>query len=224
MKTRGRTLLNQAVTAACAALLAGGALWAAGFAAFNGDVRHPASPPPASDGIVALTGGADRVATAMRLLAGGQAPLLLVSGVGGGAELAGLMRHAAAGPDGGEPLETETMERVTVGRVTLGRDAASTAGNAQETAGWAQAHGMRSLIVVTAGYHMPRALLELRRALPGVVLHPAPVRPPALRGGLDPGTLRVLATEYDKLLAVRLELGLEQGLGLKRRISAVWGS
>ena len=40
---------------------------------------------------------------------------------------------------------------------------------------------MHSLIVVTAGYHMPRALAELRRALPDVTLYPVPVQPPAMR-------------------------------------------
>ena len=65
---------------------------------------------------------------------------------------------------------------------------------------------MRRLIVVTAGYHMPRALLEIGRALPGVALYPAPVQPPAMRGPLDLGTARLLANEYDKLLAVRLGL------------------
>ena len=65
---------------------------------------------------------------------------------------------------------------------------------------------MRRLILVTAGYHMPRALLEIGRALPGVTIYPVPVQPPALRGRLDFATMRLLASEYDKLLAVRLGL------------------
>jgi len=40
--------------------------------------------------------------------------------------------------------------------------------------------------VVTAGYHMPRALLELRRALPEAALVPHPVVPSALREGVVP--------------------------------------
>ncbi len=71
--------------------------------------------------------------------------------------------------------------------------------NAAEAALWARGHGIRSLIVVTAGYHMPRALAELARALPEVTLYPAPVRPPAPQ-------LRLLAGEYTKFLAA--EAGL----------------
>jgi len=65
-------------------------------------------------------------------------------------------------------------------------------------------HGIRTLIVVTAGYHMPRALLEIGRTLPGVTLYPVPVIPPALRHAPDSGTLALLANEYDKLLAAWL--------------------
>jgi uncharacterized SAM-binding protein YcdF (DUF218 family) len=90
-------------------------------------------------------------------------------------------------------------------RVTLGRSATTTRGNAAETAEWAHANALASLIVVTAGYHMPRALAELSRAMPGLTLYPAPVLPPAMR---QPGLteLRLLAGEYSKWLAA--EAGL----------------
>jgi hypothetical protein len=39
-----------------------------------------------------------------------------------------------------------------------------------------------------------------------VTLYPMPVRPPALRGRMEFATVRMLATEYDKYLAVRLGL------------------
>jgi uncharacterized SAM-binding protein YcdF (DUF218 family) len=99
------------------------------------------------------------------------------------------------------------------GEVTLGRVATSTRGNAAETADWARAHGVRSLIVVTGYYHMPRALTELSRAMPGVALHPVPVVPAALQGEGAEGRmarLRLLIAEYTKFIAA--ELGLS-GLG-----------
>lgn len=173
--------------------------WAAGFAWFVHAAHRPGEPAPRADGIVALTGGADRVETALRLLAQGRAPRLLVSGVAPGVELDALARRVHFTPDAPE-------ERVTEDHVTLGRAAIDTLGNAAETAAWARAHGMRSLLVVTAGYHMPRALLEIGRALPEVVLHPVPVRPPALRGAGGVKTTRLLAVEYTKLLAAHLGL------------------
>ncbi|WP_270938745.1 ElyC/SanA/YdcF family protein, partial [Falsiroseomonas oryzae] len=86
------------------------------------------------------------------------------------------------------------------GRVTLGHAAATTIGNAAETAAWARANGLRSLRVVTAGYHMPRALLEFGRAMPAVELVAHPVGPAALRTGDLPWTraARLLGGEYVK--------------------------
>ena len=185
--------LHRLLTGVCAAVLCAGVAWGAGFAAFNHAARREPGPPPDADGIVVLTGGAERVDRALHLLAEGRAPLLLVSGVGRGADLAELTRRVPLPPDG-------------EARVTLGRVAATTVGNAAETASWARAHGVRSLLVVTAGYHMPRALVELGRTLPGVALHSVPVQPPALRGEMELGTVRMLANEYDKYLAVRFGL------------------
>lgn len=172
-------------------LMAGAALWAAGFVWFVQAARLPGAAPVRSDGIVVLTGGAERIEAALQLLADDVAPLLLVSGVAKGVDVAALARR---GPEDAPPLAD---------RVTLGRKAQTTLGNAAEVAAWARAHDMRSLVVVTAGYHMPRALLEIGRALPGVALHPVPVLSPALRGEGEPGMARVLALEYNKWLAVR---------------------
>jgi len=158
----------------------------------------PAAPDWPTDGIVVLTGGADRVRTGLALLAAGRAQRLLVSGAHPHATLAELA-HAA-----GQPVEP------LLGRVALGRAARSTRGNAAETAAWARAEGLRSIRVVTAGYHMPRATLELRRALPaGVVLVPHPVMPPALRDAAAPSrprTWSLLLGEYAKLVGALLGL------------------
>ena len=167
--------------------------WAAGLAWFIriADQAEPA--PPRADGIVALTGGAERVETALRLLSAGRAEWLLVSGIGPGSDLAALARRSGVDAAALTP------------RVELGRQATSTRGNAIETEAWVRSKGIHSLIVVTAWYHMPRALTELARAMPGVVLYPVPVEPegshvPAL------ATARLLAEEYTKYLAARLDL------------------
>ncbi|HEY2132591.1 MAG TPA: YdcF family protein [Acetobacteraceae bacterium] len=185
-----RKRLLRALSLPALALLLG---WLGGFAWFLHAAAVKRTPPEHADGIVALTGGADRVATALRMLAEGRSRLLLVSGVGGAAEFAELARRAG-------------VESSLAGRVTLGRAAISTRGNAVETAEWVQANDIHSLIVVTAGYHMPRALAELSRTLPGVSLYPAAVIPPAIRGWNEFGAIRLLAGEYTKWLAV--EAGL----------------
>ncbi|MEJ0070861.1 MAG: 1-acyl-sn-glycerol-3-phosphate acyltransferase [Pseudomonadota bacterium] len=57
------------------------------------------------------------------------------------------------------------------------RTADDTIGNAAETAEFVHSHAIASLRLVTASYHMPRALLELRRALPEVRIVEHPVFP-----------------------------------------------
>jgi uncharacterized SAM-binding protein YcdF (DUF218 family) len=162
---------------------------AVGFAWFSRQIDMPGGEAPAHvDGIVAFTGGAERVETALRLLAQGRAERLLLSGIGGGAELPELAHHA--GVDS-LPLAS---------RITIGRSATTTHGNAWETAAWARAGGIRSLLVVTASYHMPRALAELGRALPEARLYPLPVMAPERREH-DGVPLRLVAEEYLKFLA-----------------------
>lgn len=164
-----------------------------GFVWFLHLADAPSRTPPAADGIVALTGGADRVATALRLLAAGQGRILLVSGAGAGTGFSDLVRHAGADPGLGA-------------RVTLGHGAASTHGNAIETARWAEAHAVRSLIVVTAFYHMPRAIAELSRALPGAEFYPVAVWPDRLGAWQE---WRLMTSEYLKWLAVQLGISTE---------------
>jgi uncharacterized SAM-binding protein YcdF (DUF218 family) len=168
--------------------------WVAGFAWFVHGAMQAAPLPPEADGIVALTGGADRIETALRLLLDGRGRLLLVSGVAHGADLAELTHRIGLNPTAIAP------------RVTLGRTATTTVGNASETADWAHTHDMHSLIVVTSGYHMARALTEIGRALPEVRLYPMPVLSPAVRHAADIATLRLLAAEYTKFLAADLGL------------------
>jgi uncharacterized SAM-binding protein YcdF (DUF218 family) len=183
----GRALRALAGAGGLVLLLLGlGFLWFLDAAA-----AAPESPLRPTDGIAVLTGGAERVQTGLRLLAEGRARRLLISGVHPDATLADLAR-------------VHGMEAAALaGRVTLGREARSTRGNAAEIAAWARREGMGSIRVVTAGYHMPRAMLELRRALPEAVLVPHPVVPPPLREAAAVGRARtwsLLVGEYLKLL------------------------
>jgi uncharacterized SAM-binding protein YcdF (DUF218 family) len=169
-----------------AIVVVGAVCWMGGLVWFLQATRRPPEPPPPhADGIVALTGGAGRVELALHLLAEGKANDLLLSGIGGGTELATL-GHLAG-------IDTTRLQD----RITLGRYAASTRGNGVETAAWAEQNSIHTLIVVTAAYHMPRALAELRQALPEVRLYPVPVYAGTAEKG--PG-LRLEAEEYTKYL------------------------
>jgi uncharacterized SAM-binding protein YcdF (DUF218 family) len=180
---------------ALATIFAAALFWLAGFTAFEYDARRFVSDPAPADGIVVLTGGAGRIEAGLHLLAAGKAPRLLISGVGSGIDLSDVLRRVDVDP---------TLLEFHI--ITLGHAATNTVGNAAETAAWARQYDLHSVIVVTAGYHMARALAELARVVPGLELRPMPVHPPALLARDDISTLRLLAIEYDKLLAVRFGL------------------
>jgi uncharacterized SAM-binding protein YcdF (DUF218 family) len=181
-------VLKRVLIGMTAAVLVVAAAFGGGFAWFVHLTDRPREVPVHTDGIVAFTGGPDRVETALRLLAEGRADRLLLSGIGGGAELGELARRAGVDP---LPLAS---------RVTIDRSSASTRENATSTADWARDHDIRSLLVVTAAYHMPRAINELERSLPEVTLYPMPVLP-ADRPDRAATPLRLVAEEYIKFLA-----------------------
>ncbi|MCR9221715.1 MAG: YdcF family protein [Alphaproteobacteria bacterium] len=177
------------------------AAWALGFLLFV--VSLPDAAPAAdrrTDAIVVLTGGSQRLEAGLELLAANKASKLFVSGVHRGVDVAELLRIARQ-----EPGQLECC-------IFLDHNATDTMGNARETARWARAQGLRSLRLVTAAYHMPRSLLEMRAALPEVEIVPHPVFPPNVkqdRWFSYPGTAALFADEYTKFLLARLRLALE---------------
>jgi uncharacterized SAM-binding protein YcdF (DUF218 family) len=178
-------------------------VWGAGLLAFAARVSDstPAPDPPHSDGIVALTGASSlRIEAATELLEQGLAERLLISGVNREATRA-QVRQA-----------TSTAGRAFDCCVDLGFQAENTVGNAHETSAWARYHRYRTLIVVTADYHMPRALLELKGAMPEVTLHAYPVATQTLdvrHWYATPEAARRMVIEYSKYLAVLGRSGLD---------------
>jgi len=168
-----------------------GAVYAAGFLLFVESLPGTDPKPPHADGIVALTGGDARLDAAVSLLEHRAAKRLLITGV----------------------FQTTTKEEL--GRMFHGGrrfaccadidySAEDTHDNAEQAAEWADRHGYRSIIVVTASYHMPRSLAEFGAVMPHVNLVPYPVEPSGVNLSSwwqKPGTLHLLHGEYAKYLA-----------------------
>lgn len=175
-----------------------------GFIRFTQEVADLSTPrrvAPA-DGIVVLTGGALRLDQAIGLLKEGRAKRLLISGVNPGTSIATLSRLTA------------TDRAWFDCCVDLDYAALNTIGNAEMTDRWAKSLGFNELILVTSDYHMPRTLLEFDRIASVPVIRPYPVARADLwtADAMPTGFgLKVLLTEYAKLLATRLRLavGLE---------------
>ena len=169
-----------------------------GFVLFSRSVAIGGGGEPTRvDAIVALTGGESRIDEAVKLLADGVAKRLLISGV--------------------NPITSRhDLERIAPGRgdlfdccIDIGRYARDTVGNAVETRDWVARNGFSKVIVVTSSYHMPRGLVELRRAMPGIKFFAHPVTPVGFYAETwwaHPGSARLLVFEYLKFLPAAARL------------------
>ncbi len=171
----------------------------AGFASFSERSRKMARPDNVSvDGIVVLTGGAERISAGVRLLEQKTAKRLLISGVypATTAQQLSRMTHAEAS------LFTCCVD--------LDKRASDTRDNAAEAASWAARHKFRKLAVVTSDYHMLRATVEFARAMPNVELVAYPVASGDNDGSTSSfATFRLWVSEYVKYLLalIRLQIG-----------------
>ncbi len=160
-------------------------------------MRVPEEITTKADGIVVLTGGQLRIKEGMQLLEEGRARRLLITGVYPRTGKADIARTSGI------------SEADLKCCVDLGYEALNTRGNADEASAWARKFGFKSLIVVTASYHMPRSLIELKSKMEGVVLIPHSVVPDRFRRRewwLDAHTTRVLLFEYIKLFPAAARL------------------
>lgn len=156
---------------------------AAGFGLFRQNAMRTSDPATVgADGIVVLTGGTARIDSAVALLAEKRARRLLITGVHPQTSERQIIQLTGSNSD------------LFACCVDLDRSALDTRGNADEAKRWAEAHGFKRLLVVTSDYHMPRALLEFSRRMPGVALYPYPVS----AGEAGGGTLRIWLSEYAK--------------------------
>jgi len=173
-------------------------LTAIGFFIFTDCIQRSQPEPRTADGIAVLTGGVARIDEAMKLLAQQKAKRLLITGVNRTTSTEALKQLASEG------------DQLFSCCVDIDKEARNTIDNATETSQWVALHHYNSIIVVTSNYHMPRALAELGRVMPGVTLIPYSVIVNNVR--LDrwwtyPGTTRLLISEYLKYLPALGRLG-----------------
>lgn len=197
LRRAGVTLL-----VACAALVV---LTIVGFFLFVAQLdRDEPQLTDRADGIVALTGGPERIIEAVDLLSKGHGKRLLVTGVN-----QSTTSHEIA------KLTPKFHDEFGC-CIDLGYEAFNTEGNATEAQQWARAHHMQSLIIVTSSYHMPRALLEMRRALPDLTLIPYPVvssRAAYDAWWVDPNMARLLFLEYLKYVGAKIRASADGFVG-----------
>ncbi|EXS68031.1 YdcF family protein [Sphingobium sp. Ant17] len=157
--------------------------WMLGFIWFAVLLPQPLDSRP-TDAIVVLTGGAGRIDRGIALLQAKTAKRMLISGV-----------DRSVRP-GELAAEYDTSVSLFTCCITLGREAIDTRSNAIETARWLERRDYKTVRLITTDWHMRRAALELRQALPervAIVYDAVPSRP----------SLTILVREYNKYLLRR---------------------
>ena len=157
--------------------------WMLGFAWFAIFLPQPLDG-RATDAMVVLTGGAGRIDRGLALLQEGAAKRMLISGVDRSVRPSELA------------AQYDAPERLFSCCITLGREAIDTRSNAIETSRWLERRHFKTVRLITTDWHMRRAALELRQAVPGrltIIYDAVPSRP----------SLTMLLREYNKYLLRR---------------------
>lgn len=144
------------------------------------------------DAIVVLVGGKGRVEEGVRLFREGRARWLFLVGVDPAVRKNDLYRQRPGDPPP-ERVLLEKSSRNTLENALYGRDLL-------------QAHGVRKVLLITSRYHLKRATLLLRNAVPPqVAIYPHPVDSANLRQNwwYHVGTFRLLFSEFYKYCLFR---------------------
>ncbi len=139
-----------------------GVLWAFGFAGFLLSVQNQTASKTRADGIVVLTGGPGRIDEGFAVLSSGRGARLLISGVNQTLDNQTILQAIGQGQ--------ELLECC----VDPGRNATDTKSNALEAAAWAKEKNFKSIILITADFHMPRSLNAFTEFAPDlkIISHP----------------------------------------------------
>ncbi|MBL9029471.1 MAG: YdcF family protein [Caedimonas sp.] len=149
-----------------------------------------------TDAIVVLTGGVDRIDTALDLMRHHRAQKLLISGVNPQTTLKDILATVSVAHQNLKPSDIDLDYRSD-----------NTFENAQQAARWIREHHFRSVRLVTAHYHIRRSLLEFFQTLPDIEIIAHPVVPRIFQKKewiQDFGAVAVLCREYHKYMGVLL--------------------
>lgn len=149
-----------------ALLIVGFTLWFGGLVWFIEDMPQGTSDPSLkTSAIVVLTGGNNRISEGLELLSQNKSRKLLISGVRPGASLKAVIQ--ASGYNGA----------IDAKKIALDYKSTTTLENAQNVAKWVAQKEIKSIRLVTANYHMRRALIEFDHYLKDVKIVPHAINP-----------------------------------------------
>ncbi len=175
------------------------AVWLAGFLVFADIINsYSAAKDEPTEAIIALTGGRNRIAEAVRLLNQGKAEKLFISGVNKATDLKAIQERQA--------LKIDTDREIA-----LGTEATNTVENAIETKEWLEKNHIKSIRLVTSNYHIPRSIIEFKVHNPAlkIIIHPVYSEKVDKKWWKSWHTFSLIFLEYNKFLYVYIFSNLQ---------------
>lgn len=175
------------------------AVWLAGFLVFADIINsYSAAKDEPTEAIIALTGGRNRIAEAVRLLNQGKAEKLFISGVNKATDLKAIQ-------------ERQDLEINTDREIALGTEATNTVENAIETKEWLEKNHIKSIRLVTSNYHIPRSIIEFKVHNPAlkIIIHPVYSEKVDKKWWKSWHTFSLIFLEYNKFLYVYIFSNLQ---------------
>ena len=166
--------------------------WIAGFIWFGHYINNfKDNKDMFTDAIVVLTGGRNRIATAVNLLNDNKAEHLFISGVRKNIKLNDIINNGK-------------MKIKNTQKVELGYLATNTVENASEIKDWLINNKITSVRLITSNYHMPRSMAEISAYNLKLQIIATPVysEKVAYNWWHSWGTFKLIFCEYNKYLIV----------------------
>ncbi len=166
--------------------------WLGGFVYFAWKINNYRLDDSArTQAIIALTGGRNRIAEAVKLYNRGLAEKLFISGVSKKTSLNSLKKR--------QKLQISNEEGIT-----LGHRAKNTVGNAKETIAWLKQNHINSIRLVTSNYHVERSITEFKAQNPNlhIIAHPVYSDKVQKKWWTSWHTFSLIFAEYNKFLCV----------------------
>lgn len=166
--------------------------WLGGFVLFAYRINHYQTDTAThTEAVIALTGGRNRIAEAVKLLNQGKADKLFISGVSPQSSLNAIKKR--------QNLEIKDESGISIGHV-----AQDTIGNAVETVEWLQKNNISSIRLVTSNYHVERSIAEFKSRAPELMIIPHPVYSDKVQKKWWKSwhTFSLIFAEYNKFLYV----------------------
>lgn len=172
-------------------------IWVVGLGVFTSAINSYEALPKnvQADAIVVLTGGSHRTYAGIDLLEKGIAKRLFVSGVARDMDKQHFFNRFSV------PKKFQKC------CVEIGYEATNTKENALEVQRWANKYNIKSVLLVTSHFHMPRSLMEFQRSASELKIIPYAAKPELFKSQEEQKIeikYFLLVGEYNKLIGACL--------------------